>query len=131
MIDNVNSGSDGTASRAAAQRAGSRQPGDVLPPVAGDPDADGFGDPVLSGTFPADVLQTRCAADEVVLELGAGTGVVSRAMLEGGVPPERLIVVEIVPEMAEHLRSAPPDVQVIEGDARRLPHWCPATGTGG
>ena len=46
------------------------------------------------------VRHTRRAPDEAVLELGAGTGVISRALLEGGVPPERLIVVEIVPEMA-------------------------------
>ncbi len=63
-----------------------------------------------------------------MLELGAGTGVVSRALLEGGVPPERLIVVEIVPEMADHLRSVLPGVLVFEGDARHLPsllprHW--------
>ena len=60
---------------------------------------------------------TRRAADEAVLELGAGTGVVSRALLAGGVPPERLIVVEIVPDMAEHLRGGCLAF-VIEGDAR-------------
>ncbi len=53
---------------------------------------------------------------------------ISRALLEGGVPPERLIVVEIVPEMADHLRGVLPGVLVIEGDARLLPsllprHW--------
>ena len=74
------------------------------------------------------VRHTTCAADEAVLELGAGTGVVSRALLEGGVPRERLIVVEIVREMADYLREALPGVTVIEGDARMLPgllprHW--------
>jgi phosphatidylethanolamine/phosphatidyl-N-methylethanolamine N-methyltransferase len=74
------------------------------------------------------VKHTRHAADEAVLELGAGTGVISRALLAGGVPPGRLIVVEIVPEMADHLRSIFPGVQVLEGDARNLPgllphHW--------
>ena len=62
------------------------------------------------------------------MELGAGTGVVSRALLSGGVPPERLIVVEIVPEMADHLRAVLPGVEVLEGDAKDLPdllpnHW--------
>jgi phosphatidylethanolamine/phosphatidyl-N-methylethanolamine N-methyltransferase len=71
---------------------------------------------------------TRRASGEAVLELGAGTGVISRALLAGGVPPERLIVVEIVPEMADHLRSVLPGVHVLEGDARDLPellanHW--------
>ena len=66
------------------------------------------------------------AEDEIVLELGAGTGVVSRALLAAGVPPERLAVVEIVPEMAEHLRMALPGVQVIAGDAFDLPRALPA-----
>src|SRR5580765_5793457 len=66
------------------------------------------------------VRHTRRAEDEAVLELGAGTGVISRALLEGGVPPERLIVVEIVPQMATHLREMLPGVAVLEGDARAL-----------
>jgi phosphatidylethanolamine/phosphatidyl-N-methylethanolamine N-methyltransferase len=72
------------------------------------------------------VKHARHVADEAMLELGAGTGVVSRALLEGGVPPERLVVVEIVPEMADHLRSALPGVLVIEGDARMLPSLLPS-----
>ncbi|MFZ4410232.1 MAG: class I SAM-dependent methyltransferase [Paracraurococcus sp.] len=60
------------------------------------------------------------AQDEVVLELGAGTGVVSRALLAAGVPADRLVVVEIVPEMAAHLRTILPGVNVICGDAFEL-----------
>ena len=74
------------------------------------------------------VQQTRRSADEAVLELGAGTGVVSRALLAAGMPPERLIVMEIVSDMARHLRDVLPGVEVLEGDARELPtllsqHW--------
>lgn len=72
------------------------------------------------------VAEVRRAPDEAVLELGAGTGVVSRALLESGVPPERLIVVEIVPDLAQHLRRVLPGVNVIEGDVRRLPDLIPA-----
>ena len=57
---------------------------------------------------------------EAVLELGAGTGVVSRALLDAGVPPERLLVLEIVPDMAEHLGRTLPGVQVLCGDAFNL-----------
>lgn len=71
------------------------------------------------------VAQTRYKPDEVVVELGAGTGVVSRALLAGGVPPDRLIVVEIVPDMADHLRRVLPGVLVIQGDARQLPDLIP------
>ena len=65
--------------------------------------------------------QIRRRPDQAVLELGAGTGVISRALLASGVPPERLIVVEIVPAMAAHLRAILPGATVIEGDARCLP----------
>ena len=64
--------------------------------------------------------QISRAPDEIVLELGAGTGVISRALLDSGVPPDRLVVVEIVPDMAAHLRRVLPGVTVIEGDARAL-----------
>ena len=66
------------------------------------------------------------AGDEVVVELGAGTGVVSRSLLAAGVPPERLVVVEIVPEMAEHLRRVLPGVNVVTGDAFELGRVLPA-----
>jgi phosphatidylethanolamine/phosphatidyl-N-methylethanolamine N-methyltransferase len=70
--------------------------------------------------------QVRLAPDEVVVELGAGTGVISQALLDSGVPPERLVVVEIVPDMAEHLRSTLPHVNVIQGDAFDLARALPA-----
>jgi phosphatidylethanolamine/phosphatidyl-N-methylethanolamine N-methyltransferase len=79
--------------------------------------------PMLCGRV---VAQTRRAADEVVVELGAGTGVISRALLDSGLPPERLWVVEIVPDMAAHLRRVLPGVNVVEGDARLLPDLLPA-----
>jgi phosphatidylethanolamine/phosphatidyl-N-methylethanolamine N-methyltransferase len=71
------------------------------------------------------VRQIRRTEDEAVLELGAGTGVISQALLAGGLPANRLIVVEIVAEMAAHLRRTLPDVEVIQGDARRLPDLIP------
>ena len=67
----------------------------------------------------------RRREDEVVVELGAGTGVISRALLEAGVPRDRLVVVEIVPDMADHLRAALPGVNVIQGDAFDLARALP------
>ena len=64
--------------------------------------------------------------DDYVLELGAGTGVVSAALLASDIPANKLIVVEIVPEMAEYLRQALPGVNVICGDAFDLSHTLPA-----
>ncbi|HEX2942283.1 MAG TPA: methyltransferase domain-containing protein [Rhodopila sp.] len=72
------------------------------------------------------VRNVRRAEDEIVLELGAGTGVISQALLDGGIPANRLYVVEIVPSMARHLRDVLPGVNVIEGDARQLPSLLPA-----
>ncbi len=63
--------------------------------------------------------------DEYVLELGAGTGVISAALLAAGVPAHKLIVVEIVPEMADFLRRALPGVNVICGDAFDLANTLP------
>lgn len=72
------------------------------------------------------VRQLRVGPDEAVLELGAGTGVISRAILASGLPAERLLVVEIEPQMAGHLRQTLPGAQVIEGDARHLADLIPA-----
>ena len=71
------------------------------------------------------VGQVRRDGDGWVVELGAGTGVISRALLAGGVPAGRLAVVEIVPSMAAHLRATLPGVEVIAGDARALPDLLP------
>jgi phosphatidylethanolamine/phosphatidyl-N-methylethanolamine N-methyltransferase len=71
---------------------------------------------------------THATQDEAVVELGAGTGVVTQMLLARGVvPPERLFIVEIVGDMARHLRAElPAAAHVIEGDARRLPSLIPA-----
>lgn len=79
--------------------------------------------PTLCARVAAEVQR---APDEIVVELGAGTGVISRAVLDAGVPPERLYVVEIVPTMAEHLRRVLPGVNVIEGDALNLVNLIPS-----
>lgn len=64
--------------------------------------------------------------DGLVVEIGAGTGVISRALIEAGIAPERLVLVEIVPEMAEHLRDSLPGATVLCADAfalsQTLPH---------
>ena len=71
------------------------------------------------------VSQTKCSRDQAIIELGAGTGVISRALLDGGADPERLFVVEIVPTMTRHLKQVLPGARVIEGDARELPDLIP------
>jgi len=58
--------------------------------------------------------------DGLVLELGAGTGSITEALLRHGVPPARLVAVERSPALAAHLRERFPAIRVIEGDAMWL-----------
>jgi len=55
-----------------------------------------------------------------VVELGGGTGPVTRAILDIGVPPDRLIVVERDPILHRHLSERYPNVRVLQGDAMHL-----------
>ena len=52
-----------------------------------------------------------------VLELGPGTGVITEALLERGLAPERLTLVEYDPDMAGFLTRRFLGVDVIQGDA--------------
>ncbi len=58
--------------------------------------------------------------DGLVVELGAGTGTVTRQLLDAGIAPRRLIVVEQSPVMANLLRERFPQLTVLEADARWL-----------
>jgi phosphatidylethanolamine/phosphatidyl-N-methylethanolamine N-methyltransferase len=63
------------------------------------------------------VIQGR---DGHVIELGAGTGEVTKALLAAGIPGERLALVERDPELAAFLRRHFRGPRIIEGDAARL-----------
>jgi phosphatidylethanolamine/phosphatidyl-N-methylethanolamine N-methyltransferase len=56
----------------------------------------------------------------IVLELGAGTGSLTRGLLRAGCPPERLVALEREPALAASLRRGFPDIAVLNGDATRL-----------
>jgi phosphatidylethanolamine/phosphatidyl-N-methylethanolamine N-methyltransferase len=58
-----------------------------------------------------------------VVELGPGTGPVTEALVEAGVSPSRLVLVEFNPSFCRILRSRYPDATLVQGDAysmRRL-----------
>jgi phosphatidylethanolamine/phosphatidyl-N-methylethanolamine N-methyltransferase len=63
-----------------------------------------------------------------VLELGPGTGVITRAILARGVKPENLWSIEYSPEFVRHLKLTLPDVNVIQGDAFNLDETLPEPG---
>ncbi|MFM2042778.1 MAG: putative phospholipid N-methyltransferase [Pseudomonadota bacterium] len=58
--------------------------------------------------------------DEVVVEYGGGTGAITQALLESGIPPSRLYTVEMDRELAGYLRTQFPDVNVLQGDVRNI-----------
>ncbi|MFN0265151.1 class I SAM-dependent methyltransferase [Tepidamorphus sp. 3E244] len=53
----------------------------------------------------------------MILELGPGTGVITRALVERGFDPSRIALVEYNPEFCGHLRSEFPGAHIINGDA--------------
>ncbi len=62
----------------------------------------------------------KYAPDEYVLELGAGTGRFTQALINHGVPLNQIVAVELDPVLANYLRQRFPEVIVIEGDATQL-----------
>jgi len=59
-------------------------------------------------------------AQGLVVELGAGTGIVTEALLKRGLAPERLVAIERSQALAEYLRRHLPHSKVIGGDALHL-----------
>jgi phosphatidylethanolamine/phosphatidyl-N-methylethanolamine N-methyltransferase len=57
-----------------------------------------------------------------VIELGPGTGAVTKALVEHGVEPSRLVLVEFNPSFCRLLRTRYPGATVIQGDAYRIKH---------
>jgi phosphatidylethanolamine/phosphatidyl-N-methylethanolamine N-methyltransferase len=55
-----------------------------------------------------------------VLELGAGTGRLTRGLVRAGCPPERIIALESEPALVAVLRRAFPVMTIIEGDATHI-----------
>jgi phosphatidylethanolamine/phosphatidyl-N-methylethanolamine N-methyltransferase len=71
----------------------------------------------MARQIPPAVLAERAP----VVELGGGTGSITRGLLDAGVPGDRLFVVERDPSLADLLRARFGGVQVLCGDATALP----------
>lgn len=74
--------------------------------------------------------QVRRGKDEYVVELGCGTGAITRALLAAGVPPQRLIAVDVDAELLAVLREEFPDITVLECDAAELTQHLPPSVVG-
>lgn len=60
-----------------------------------------------------------------IVEIGAGTGRFTQALLKNGLPVENLCVVELDPAMYEFLKKNFPNINLIKGDAGQLPSLLP------
>lgn len=64
-------------------------------------------------------LAAILAGDMAVLELGPGTGVVTRCLIERGLPEASLVLVEYSQEFSALLRVRFPQACILQGDAYR------------
>jgi len=62
-----------------------------------------------------------------VIELGPGTGPATEALVQRGIDPKRLILVEFNPDFCRLLRTRYPAATVVQGDAYRLRRLLEAT----
>ncbi len=87
-----------------------------------------FGNPSLAGAVsPSGRFLARTMARYVdphgigpVVELGPGTGAITEALLQRGIAPSRLVLLEFDGAFCTLLRRRFPGVRVIQGDAYRL-----------
>ena len=56
----------------------------------------------------------------LVIELGGGTGPITHALLDAGVRPDHLVVIERDPHFHRYLQKRFPDINVLCGDALQL-----------
>ena len=64
--------------------------------------------------------------DSPIVELGGGSGSLTRSLIKAGIDPARLYVIELDLELANYLKSALPHVNVIHGNATDLQHILPS-----
>src|SRR5262245_23268902 len=69
-------------------------------------------------------------APGVVVKLGSGTGAITAALVERGIAPERLILIEADPQFCELLRRRYPTARVVTGDAYDAPRMLRGLGAG-
>lgn len=81
----------------------------------------------VGSVVPASRFLSRKIASQVdiknpgwVIELGAGTGAVTKALLEAGVKPERLMAIERDRRLHTHLQRHFPDIRALRADAVTL-----------
>jgi len=75
---------------------------------------------VMPSGRPLARTMAKCVDPETegpVIELGPGTGAVTAALVEQGIDPSRLVLVEFNPTFCRLLRTRYPEATVVQGDA--------------
>lgn len=99
--------------------------GDFLRGLLRDPGAVSAPTPSSPALAAAIAAQVDPLQNGLVVELGAGTGVVTQALLDRGVAPERLIAVEYCAYFADLLAQRFASVTVVQGDAFAFERYLP------
>lgn len=82
--------------------------------------------PSSSGLARLMASQVKLGSGQAILEIGAGTGAVTAALLEIGVPRDQLYVIELDGRLHRYLQERFPGVTVLQGDAARAPELLPS-----
>lgn len=85
--------------------------------MARNPRAIGAISPASAALAEAMARQVNFSAPGRVLELGPGTGAVTKALIRRGMGPEKVVAIEADGAFARMLRARFPGLDVIEGDA--------------
>jgi phosphatidylethanolamine/phosphatidyl-N-methylethanolamine N-methyltransferase len=75
---------------------------------------------VMPSGKPLARAMAKCVDPDIagpVIELGPGTGAVTAALVEQGIEPSRLVLVEFNPTFCRLLRTRYPEATVVQGDA--------------
>lgn len=81
----------------------------------------------VGSVVPSSQSLARAVANQIdlhstqpIIELGGGTGSVTQALMETGIDPDRLIVVENDTHLCTLLRKRFPQLRIVQGDANQL-----------
>jgi phosphatidylethanolamine/phosphatidyl-N-methylethanolamine N-methyltransferase len=76
------------------------------------------------------ICQHVPVGDNFIVEVGAGTGRLTQALLRSGLNPKNLVIVELDTDMCDFLKRNFPEVTVIQGNATELETLLPSSWKG-
>ena len=69
--------------------------------------------------------QVKLVGDDVVVEIGGGTGSLTEGLLNAGIKPGQLFVIEKDLQFFRHLQTRFPHLSILYGDVQQLPSLLP------